>query len=77
MSTTAKLNVATMLHNASTPGACLPGFTVYQPDGAKVFANELEITGPCRLVHRPHAPLPCGAITWLETEAGVRAALPA
>ena len=34
-------------------------------------AHEGLITGPARIVHSPHDPLPCGARVWIETESEV------
>ena len=34
-------------------------------------AHEALVTGPCRIVHSPHQPLPCGARVWIETESEV------
>jgi hypothetical protein len=36
-----------------------------------VYASEVVITGPCRVVYRPDAPLSCGAHVWIETESEV------
>jgi hypothetical protein len=36
-------------------------------DGKKrAYANEIEITGPCRIVYSPDKPLDCGARLWIE-----------
>lgn len=35
-------------------------------------AQEIEVLGPCKLVHSPHKPLKCGARVWIETQAEVR-----
>lgn len=35
------------------------------------YGHEVEILGPCRIVHSPQKPLPCGARVWIETEAEV------
>lgn len=34
-------------------------------------AHTAEILGPCKIIHRPHDPLPCGARVWIETESEV------
>lgn len=34
-------------------------------------AHEALVTGPCRIIHSPHLPLPCGARVWIETESEV------
>ena len=36
------------------------------------YANEIEITGPCRIVYSPDKPLDCGARLWIETESDIR-----
>lgn len=36
--------------------------------------NEVEITGPSKLVYRPERPLSCGAKVWIETHAEVKVA---
>lgn len=35
------------------------------------YGHEVEISGPCRVVYRPHKPLPCGARVWIETDSEV------
>jgi hypothetical protein len=35
---------------------------------SNVYAHEVVIHGPSRLVYRPDRPLSCGARCWLETE---------
>jgi len=37
------------------------------------YAHEVVIFGPCRVIYRPDAPLPCGAQVWIETEGKVHA----
>lgn len=32
------------------------------------YANEVDITGPARVVYRPDAPLSCGARVWIESD---------
>jgi hypothetical protein len=34
-------------------------------------AHTAHITGPSRIVHSPHEPLPCGARVWIETNSEV------
>lgn len=42
-------------------------------DGAHpVHAYSLEIDGPCRIIHAPQEPIPCGARVWIETYSPVR-----
>lgn len=38
---------------------------------SNIYAFEAEIEGPSRVVYRPENPLKCGAVLWIETEAGV------
>jgi len=38
----------------------------------RIYAHEVELTGPVRVIHRPDKPLDCGAKVWIEaTEARV------
>jgi len=32
------------------------------------YAHEVLMSGPCRVVYRPNAPLSCGAQVWIETD---------
>jgi hypothetical protein len=34
-------------------------------------AHTAKILGPCKIIHRPHDPLGCGARVWIETESEV------
>jgi len=36
-----------------------------------IYAHEVDIKGPSRLVYSPDKPLSCGARVWLETESEV------
>jgi hypothetical protein len=36
------------------------------------YGHEVEITGPCRVVYRPHQPLCSGAVLWIEVEPSTR-----
>jgi hypothetical protein len=38
---------------------------------SNVYAHEVEIKGPSRLVYSPDKALSCGARVWLETESEV------
>lgn len=38
---------------------------------SNTYAHEVEITGPCKVVYRPYAPLSCWARVWIETESEV------
>lgn len=39
---------------------------------SNVYAHEVQINGPCKIVYRPDAPLSCGAHVWIETQAEVQ-----
>lgn len=55
--------------NAKT-GAREPVLTVktYRDN---VYAHEVVIDGPCKIVYSPDKPLSCGAKVWIETNATV------
>lgn len=36
------------------------------------YGNEIEVSGPCKIVYRPDRPLSCGATVWIETNSEVR-----
>lgn len=36
-----------------------------------VYAREVQINGPSRVVYSPDKPLACGATVWIETESEV------
>lgn len=38
---------------------------------SNLYAHEVEILGPSKLVYSPDKPLQCGAKVWIETEAEV------
>ena len=38
---------------------------------SNVYAHEVQIHGPSRVVYRAESPLSCGAKVWIETEAEV------
>ena len=38
---------------------------------SNVYAFEVEILGPSKVVYSPNTPLSCGAHVWIETEADV------
>jgi hypothetical protein len=50
-----------------------PVLTVKQK-GSTMYAHEVELTGPSRVVYSPDKPLSCGAHVWMETEFPVHAA---
>jgi hypothetical protein len=36
-----------------------------------IYAHEVYVEGPCRIVYRPDKPLSCGAHVWIETDATI------
>lgn len=42
-------------------------------DGRTLYAHNVEITGPCHVIHRPEKPLDTGAVCWIETHFPVTA----
>jgi hypothetical protein len=38
---------------------------------SNVYAYEVEIQGPSKVIYRPDNPLSCGATVWIETESKV------
>jgi len=36
-----------------------------------LYANEVEIKGPSKIIYSPDKPLSCGARVWIETDAEV------
>ncbi len=48
-------------------GTCDPVLTV-KTYKSNDYAHEVIVSGPCRVVYRPDAPLPCGARVWIETD---------
>lgn len=38
---------------------------------SNLYAHEVDIRGPSRVVYSPDKPLSCGARVWIETEARV------
>ena len=39
---------------------------------SNVYAHEVEIDGPSKVIYRPDKPLSCGAHVWIETYAEVK-----
>lgn len=39
---------------------------------SNIYANEVEISGPSKVVYSPDKPLSCGAKVWIETQHIVR-----
>ncbi len=38
---------------------------------SNIYAHEVEILGPSKIVYSPKKPLSCGARVWIETESEV------
>ena len=38
---------------------------------SNIYANEVEISGPSKVVYSPDKPLSCGAKVWIETFSSV------
>ena len=36
-----------------------------------IYAHEVHINGPCKVVYSPDKPLSCGAKVWIETQSEV------
>lgn len=70
MKTIIHVNQHVIASNRKT-GAREPPLTV-KTYKSNVYADEVEILGPSKVVHSPHKPLPCGARVWVETNAEVR-----
>lgn len=47
-----------------------PVLTV-KTSNTNVYAHEVEISGPCKVIYRPDKPLSCGARVWIETTSQV------
>ena len=65
MKTIVHIDQHTIRDNRKT-GKRTPCITV-KNGRSNIRATEVEITGPCKLVYSPAAPLDCGAVLWLET----------
>jgi len=39
---------------------------------SNVYAHEVTINGPSRIIYSPDKPLSCGARVWIETESDVK-----
>jgi len=48
-----------------------PALTIKQ-GRRNIYAHDVEILGPSRVVYSPDKPLSCGAKVWVETESEVR-----
>ena len=69
MKTIIHVNQHVIKANAKT-GATDPVLTV-KTYKENIYAHEVEIKGPSRVVYSPDKPLSCGAKVWIETEAEV------
>ena len=69
MKTIIHVNQHVIKANAKT-GATDPVLTV-KTYKENIYAHEVEIKGPSRIVYSPDKPLSCGAKVWIETEAEV------
>lgn len=38
---------------------------------SNIYAYEVDIKGPCKIIYSPDKPLSCGARVWIETESEV------
>ena len=70
MKTIVHVNQHKIKSNAKT-GAREPVLTV-KTYKSNTYANEVYISGPCKVVYSPDKPLSCGAKVWIETEHEVR-----
>lgn len=52
---------------ANRAGAFDPVLKVETDDGT-IRAFDVELVGPSRVVYRPDAPRPCGAVVWIESD---------
>ena len=69
MKTIIHVNQHVIKSNAKT-GATDPVLTV-KTYKSNVYAHEVEILGPSRIVYSPDKPLSCGAKVWIETDSEV------
>ena len=66
MKTIVHVNQHKIKSNAKT-GAREPVLTV-KTYKSNIYAHEVHISGPCKIVYSPDKPLSCGAKVWIETE---------
>lgn len=69
MKTIVHVNQHIIKSNLKT-GATDPVLTV-KTYKTNIYAHEVEITGPCRIIYSPDKPLSCGARVWIETASTV------
>jgi hypothetical protein len=70
MKTIVHVNQHHIKHNIKNKKERRPVFTV-KTGKKNVYATEVKILGPSRLVYQPDTPLSCGARAWIETESEV------
>lgn len=66
MKTIVHVNQHKIKSNAKT-GEREPVLTV-KTYKSNIYAHEVYISGPCKIVYSPDKPLSCGAKVWIETE---------
>lgn len=50
-----------------------PVYTIKKKGQSKaIYAQEVFIEGPSRMVYRPDDPHKCGAVAWIETDCSLR-----
>ncbi len=69
MKTIVHVNQHAVRRNAKS-GGCEPVLTV-KTYKSNVYAHEVEIAGPAKVVYSPDKPLSCGARVWIETQSEV------
>lgn len=69
MKTIVHVNQHKIRKNAKT-GNLEPVITV-KTSKSNIYAHEVEIKGPCKIVYSPDKPLKCGAKVWIETDSEV------
>mgnify|MGYP000149634967 CR=1 FL=1 len=63
------VNQHVIKHNHKT-GERNPTLTVKR-GRTNIYASEVEINGPSRVIYSPDKPLSCGAKVWIETESEI------
>lgn len=69
MKTVIHVNQHRIRHNLKE-GSQDPVLTV-KTYNSNLYAHEVDIRGPSKIVYSPDKPLSCGARVWIETEARV------
>jgi hypothetical protein len=52
--------------SAAREGRTLEPPIIIRNRKSRIYANEITIDGPCKIVYSPDKPLDCGARLWLE-----------